>query len=187
MTTTARLGQCLRLCPGAVKHRLQMARAGQPARHVGAHRAESDYTCFHSYLLLIRLNKRLYAAQHGLGPFVQRVVFINILQHPAQALGDLFESRDTQVIPGRGKGRVPVEGLAVQGDRLLGPLAAGVNIGQPVAVQGLGAFAAPISGFDRNGSQPARPRIKPGISKHLIGAPCLVMSLSAGRRPDPPV
>ena len=38
----------------------------------------------------------------------------------------LFQPRDAQVIPGQGKGRVLVEGLAVQGDRLFRALAARV-------------------------------------------------------------
>lgn len=47
-------------------------------------------------------------------------------------------------------------------------------------MSGPGAFTVAASGFDQNGLQPARPRIKPGISKHLIGAPL-------DRRPHPPV
>lgn len=47
-------------------------------------------------------------------------------------------------------------------------------------MSGPGAFAVAASGFDQNRLQPARPRIKPGISKNLIGAPL-------DRRPHPPV
>ena len=47
-------------------------------------------------------------------------------------------------------------------------------------MSGPGAFTVAASGFDQNGLQPARPRIKPGISKHLIGAPYFFMSLSSG-------
>ena len=47
-------------------------------------------------------------------------------------------------------------------------------------MSGPGAFTVATSGFDQNRLQPARPRIKPGISKHLIGAPYFFISLSAG-------
>ena len=46
-------------------------------------------------------------------------------------------------------------------------------------MSGPGAFTVAASGFDQNGLQPARPRIKPGISKNPIGAPYFFMSLSA--------